>query len=51
MFIMPTTLPDFPTKFNSLSASPSPGAASDDKTCDKELDDEEVPPPLGFKAT
>lgn len=50
MFIMPTTLPDIPTKFNTLSASPSPGAASDDDTCDKELD-EEVPPPLAVKAT
>jgi len=47
---MPTSLPDFPTKLESLSTSPLLGAASDDDNCGKESDEED-PPPLGFKVT
>ena len=47
---MPTSLPYFPIKLESLSASPLPGAASDDDSCGKKPDEED-PPPLGFKLT
>jgi hypothetical protein len=47
---MPTSLPDFPTKLKSLSTSLSLGAASDDDTCNEELDEED-PPPLRVKVT
>ena len=47
---MPTSLPGFPTKLKSPSTSLLLGAASDDDTCNKELDEED-PPPLGVKVT
>jgi len=47
---MPTSLPDFPIKLESLSASPLQGAASDDDSCGKEPDEED-PPPFRFKLT
>ena len=49
MRLIPTSLPDFPTKLKSLSASLFLGAASDDDSCGKEPDEED--PPLGFKLT
>jgi len=50
MQFIPTSLPDFPIKLKSPSASLFPGTASDDDRCGKEPEEED-PPPLGFKLT